>query len=521
MEKLKKSMTWIGPIIIVIAGIMLLFNENYQEVAEPPSEGWSRDLKIGTTPNASEPSLSTMKNGGYSVAYITDNGTKRNTYNKSLELLNEESYEIPVDKFTKIYLNDDTFIFSDYYNMFNGHTGEKIAEIQDFFPLKDKVLYREDNRIYLLNTASFKGEEVVRLKGENTQVLLQQQGEEIQILTNDIDQAGNHLTFYNVVDGKTTKLGASTFRLNDGEEVEGIQFGLQNNSYALIVQTYQKQSMSGKVENTYYYAQSDMNSDLRLNQVEFQDPITGRPLNEISDIELNYSENATELLFKAFGSTKTTFRKSSQFNIYEAMIDSESVPTVKRLSNTPNPSLEPEWLTEDIILWIDRASDGKNNILVSSSRPALIEKADTLTMTVFLQALGKTMGMLSTGLFAIVVSVIWFIWPLIFLCIVMFTNSKAMDNDKPWIFYAGAFIYLAAAAIFNDSMFSSGGMTSAPDYLIFPGSSFVYLIGFALLSFAILQAGTSIRKWSPAIELTYFIGIHITCVTIFFGPYLL
>ncbi|TGB02195.1 hypothetical protein [Halobacillus salinus] len=521
MNKLKKSMTWIAPILIVIIGIVILFNENYQEVTEAPSEGWSREIQLGTTPNASEPSLSTTEDGDYSVSFITNDGAKQLIFDPTFEIVSDESFDIKVDKFTEIYLNGDVFLYSDYYAMYNGNTGEKITDIQDFYPLKDQVFYRQDNRIYQLHTDTMESEEIINVENEKTEVLIQQTEDQTHIATNNIDQSGNHLTFYKVKDGSVSEMGTTDFTINAIEEIKDIQFALNGSEYALLVQTFQKQSMAGKIQNYYYYDESNFNEALELGRVEFMDPASSMELKEISDVEMNYTPQGGELLFKAFGSTKSMFQESAQFNVYEAKLTEGTEPDVRRLSNTPKSSLEPAWLTKDTVIWVDRASDGENNILASSSRPEIIDKAATMTMPVFLQALGKTMGMFSTGLFAIVVSMIWFIWPLLFLCVVMFTNSKAMDNDRPWVFYAGAFIYLGAATIFNDFMFGTNGMASAPDYLVFPGSSYIYLIGFAILSFAILQAGTSIRKWSPAVELSYFIAIHVICITMFFGPYLL
>ncbi|MCA0971773.1 hypothetical protein LCM20_14290 [Halobacillus litoralis] len=521
MTRLKKSLVWIGPLLIVAIGISLLFIDNYKEVVEEPSEGWSRDLLVGTTANSKEMSISTTEDGHYSVSFITNDGVRQNVYDQSLELIEENTYSIPVDKFTEVFLTDKAFLFSDYYAVYEGETEDKISDIKKFYPLKEHAFFRKENQIYEIQNDSLEPRDVLTIGDDDTQVLMQESENGVTLLTNDVSPAGNQLTFYSVSDGQSTQLGTADFSLNGVEEVRDINYTLDEESYSLIVQTLQKQSMSGKMMNHYYYAEGGFDEALTLNKIELQDPAGSGTLDEITDVEMKRTENGTEILFKAFGSTQSMFQDTHQFNIYEAGLAKGETPSVKRLSNTPKSSFEPAWLSSDKVIWLDYGSDGENRILASSGSPEIIEKADHMTKQTFLQALGKTLGMLSSGLFALVVSLIWFIWPLLFLCVVMFTNSKAMDNDRSWVFYVGAFIYLAASLIFQDFMFSSQGMAQAPDYLMFPGSSFIYLIGFALLSFAILQTGSAMKKWSPAIELTYFIGIHIAFITIFFGPYLL
>ncbi|MBA2175757.1 hypothetical protein H0266_12720 [Halobacillus locisalis] len=521
MKQLKKSSVWLAPVIIILIGIGILFMENYAQVTEPPSDGWSRELQVGMTPNVSEPYLSADDSGNWSIAYITEDGVRQHTYDRQFEQISETSFDIPVNQYTQIFLGEDAFIYSDYYALYNGDNSEEITDIQKFYPLADTAYYRKDNVIYHLDPSTLGSEQILTVDSENTEVIIEQKNEETHILTNTIDQTGNHLTFYTVSGNEATEKGAAVFTLTGTEEVQDIQFALDDNSYALLVKTLQKQSMSGKVSNQYYYSEATLGDAPDLQRIQFQDPHGGMALQEISDVEMQWTEQGASILFKAFGSTNTRFREPLQFNIYTATLSSSGPLDVKRLSNTPSSSVEPNWINPNTVLWIDRGNSEEHRVLVSSSNSTIIAEAKQLTMPAFLQSLGKTMGMLSTGMFAVVISLLWFIWPLLFLCVVMFTNSRAMDQDRSWVFYIGALIYIGAAVILNDLMFSSRGMLNAPAYLNFTGSAFIYLLGFALLSYAILKAGLSIRKWSPSIQLTYFIGIHVICITIFFGPYLL
>ncbi|MFZ0368781.1 MAG: hypothetical protein WAM07_04165, partial [Halobacillus sp.] len=293
-------------------------------------------------------------------------------------------------------------------------------------------------------------------------------------------------------------------------------------SYSLLVSTLQKQSAGGKLTNFYYFSHSSFGEDPQLQKVNFPDPHSRLELKEVSDLEMTMEENSVTLLFKGFGATKTTYADSPEFNIYKATLSLQGNTEVIRLSNTPSPSVEPVWFEgADAAIWIDQGSDNKNKLMLSSAKPSIVKQADRMNQEAFIQSLGKTVGMFSTGMFSIVIAGLWFIWPLFFIVVITFSNSRAMDHNRSWIFYTGMMIYLAAAILFRESMFTNHLMAKAPEYLSFQGSSIIYLLGFAILTYLLLSYGVRERDWSVFIRLTYFIGIHIILVTVFFGPYLL
>ncbi|ARI76690.1 hypothetical protein [Halobacillus mangrovi] len=521
MKKIKSIMVWLAPTIIIMIAISVLFLENYQDVSEPPDDNWSRGLKIGKTSFEQEPFVHQTEDGQRSLSYLTNDGVQQNIYNDNYELISDKAYDIPVDKFTSIFVNDDKLIYSDYYSMFNGETKEKIQDITDFFPLKEKLLYKKENALYLLHTDEMTSTQLFELQDNNASLIVDQSEQGVHVISQSNNTDGNLLTFYQLNENKIKEIGSTSFDVKSSEEVKDIQFTTHNCNYLLLMSTVQKQSSSGKMTNFYYFADTPIGETPDLKQISFKDPHGNRELRELSDIKMKIIDDKPTLLFKAFGSTKTTFKDALQFNIYKAEVSSESTPTVTRLSNTPNSSSNPVWLDDKTVVWIDHGGEENNRIYLASTDQTVIDRTSGITQSVFIQSLGKTIGMLSYSFLAAVITVIWFIWPLVFIVFITIANNRSLDQDQSWIFYTGVLIYLVAALIFKGTIFTDAVMANAPSYLSFTGSSFIYLIGFALASLVILRYGAKVRDWSTLVQLTYFIGIHVSFITVFFGPYLI
>ncbi|MBH0231038.1 hypothetical protein [Halobacillus yeomjeoni] len=520
MSLLKRSIVWLAPLIIILTGVGILFAKNYNEVTEPPSEEWSRPLQIATTPSSKQPSVTETKQDQLSVSYLTETGAAHKTYNEDLRLIDETYYDIPVDKFTRIHIEDNQMVYADYYGLYNGKTNEKIVDITGFYPLKNHVFYRDESAIHKLDMETLKSSPVLKLKDEKASVYFHEMEDQVHLMTEHRKTNEHHITFYSLENAEFTSIDSTTLNLDASEELQELLFSINNDTYSLLISTVQKTNMEGNVRYFYYFDQTAIGKNPELTELNFPDPHGAENLKEISDIELKADSGQTSMLFKAFGATKTQFKAPAQFNIYQATLKNDQVGTVKRLSNTPKHSSSPAWFDEKTITWLDVES-GNNPLYLSSGKDHLIQSAPLLTTDYFLQALGKTMGMLTYGLFGVMISVVWFIWPLLFIVILSFTNSRAMDHEHSWVLYAGAAIYIAAAVIFKNQLVTEAALSRAPEYLSFTGSTLTYLFGFALLSFGILKIGAKVRDWSMFIQLTYFIALHVAFMTIFFGPYLI
>ncbi|MFD2922736.1 hypothetical protein [Halobacillus naozhouensis] len=518
MARLKRSWIWIGPLIILLVGVFILFVENYQEVTGPPSEEWSREIELGTLSSNIQPHVSEMSNSTLSISYATKKGVQQKILSDTNQVIAKHTYDIPYNKWTETYVKNDHVLYFDYYAIYDGKTKEKITDASRFIPLKNNVVYQQGLEIFIMNPETKTSSSLLTLPDDNVEFSMYEADSQIYLMTQKTDTSGIDITFYQVKQTTVSKLAETQFQTKPSEVAKSIQFTIEDHQYSLFLQTFQKQSMSGKPVSHYYYSKQPLDEKPQLESITFSDPAANQALSEISDFEIGTENGQTVLLFKGYGFTKTGYREDGQFNIYQAIINEQGKSTTTRLSNTPDSSSQPERINEDAIIWVDGQGD-TNRLLLASSHPEVIEQAQQVSGEYLLGALGKTVGMLSYSFFAVIVGLIWYIWPLIFLAVMMFSSNKAYDKDQEWVFFLGAFIYLGAAILFKDRIYTPSLLSRAPEYLSFTGSSIVYTLVFALVIYAIMQL--SKRDWSITVRLSYFVGVHLLFVTIFYGPYLI
>lgn len=519
MKTLRLKLVWILPLIIIAAGVVLLFFENYQEVTEPADQDWSRDWEIGETTAVKQPHIQ-KTDDGIQISYLTESGITRHTYDDNYTEMDEQQYTIPVDKFTSFYIENDKLLYSDYYSLYRGDTEEKLTDIDGFIPTSSAALYQKENALYTIDPANYESRQLMTLTSSDSKVRTSETDEGTYLMEEYTDEEGRHLHFFEHVDNEVKKIGEAAFLPSGSESIKDIQFTIQNKEATVLISTVQKQSASGQMENHYYYGTTSFQEPLKTTSLSFIDPVSSKPLKEISDMSLHPQKEGTSLLFKAVGATNTRFGENSQFNIYKAPLGTSGVEEITRISNTPDLSTHPVQIQEDSVVWVDKGGDS-HKLLLSSQNPEIIEKADTWNSRVLLGALGKTMGMLSYSFFGLLIMTFWYIWPLLFLVILMFVKRDALDQDRTWILLTGIAIYLAAAILVRSPLFSEKLLARAPDYLSFPGSPILFILGFALIAFGILKTGAKQRDWSIPVQITYFISVHVALITIFFGPYVL
>ncbi|WP_173915750.1 hypothetical protein [Halobacillus sp. Marseille-Q1614] len=516
MDRIRKYAIWLIPSIVILIGISLLFIENYQKVTEAPHDNWSREIELGHANFTSSPVVR-EQDDGLKISFLTNEGVTTAGVSQSYDINTRKSFTIPTGKWTEFYIDEEKLIYTDYYAMYN-ESQEKIADINEFIPLQDEVFYKAGDTVFRLDPQTEESSELLTLDNGETHVnAVQTEGRKL-LLTYYTEDTTTHLKIYEVkASGANLKVDTS-FVFKSEEAINELQFALNKGQYALAIATSQK--AGGTTSEKQYYSISPLNEKPNLQPMEAKDPAVDSQLSNLHDFNLSSDNNQFKLLFTAKGNTNTLYSEDSQYNIYETALNENGLMETERLSNTRRASALPQWVNEETIVWIDHRGE-KNQVLISSSDKSAVQQADSLSNGYLLDALGKTMGMLSISFFTILVGVLWYIWPLLFLAIVMFAKESWVDHDKTWVYYTGAAIYLAAVFTFKDRIFTQEVMNRAPEYLTFTASSVIFILLFALLVYGILALNSKKRKWSVSVKLFYFVTVHLLFVMIYFGPYLL
>lgn len=520
-KNLLKRLYWIIPGIIVIFGLGLLFFQNFSKVTEPPAPNWSRGLSVGKTDLTKLPPIEETKDGGFIITSFEGGKLTTTTLNNKFMELDKENYDIPVDKWTQIYQQNDQLIYFDYTNIYDRNREKIVADVERFYPLENTILYIKENVLYQLSPESKKSAKIMDVYLNKQDVTVQESNDGINIVTYTTGLKKIDIKLYQLESGEAKEIYQTKVDVDPGKIVKEISFALEGQKLGFLIQE-ELESPQGKPQFFNYFMQTTLTeqSSQSLRELTFYDPAGNQDLDEISNVVLRYKNDKPNLLFQANGHTETQYNDATAFNIYKSVVNEDGTTTTKRRSNTPAISMAPQWINEETIAWLDLDSDG-NKITISSSNITAMSKAIGFNQDDWIRALGKTLGMISSSLFAIAISAVWFIWPVAFIALMYFFKSRTIDRNPVWIFYTGIGIYAIAALIWENQFFVQNIYINAPDYLTFEGSSYFYMLLFAAITFSIVHVTKLANDWDVTVRVMYFVGIHILLLTTFFGPYIL
>lgn len=519
-RSLLKQLYWVIPGIIVMLGLVLLFCQNFSKVTEPPSPNWSRDLSVGKTEINKLFPIKETKDGMYILTSYEDGKMVTTMLNKAFQVKDKKTYEIPVDKWTQVFQQNDNLIYFDYTNIYDKHKNKIISDAEQFYPLENTILYAKENMLYQLSPVTKKSTKVMELDLEKQKVIPEQNGDEIDLLTYTPEPGKIDLTLSELNNGKVNTIYQEELKVDLGKIVNDISFVRDDQKLSVMLKE-ELEASQGQPQFYNYLIQTTLTEqNPKQREIIMQDPAGSSNLTEVSSVVLQYNENDLNLLFQANGQTKTQYNDKTALNIYKAEINQDGTITTERRSNTPAISIKPQWINDATVAWLDLDSNG-NEIKISSSNITAISEASTFNGDDWIRALGKTLGMVSASIFAIAISAVWFIWPIVFIALMYFFRSRTIDRDPLWVFYAGIGIYAIAALVLKNRFFVDTIYLNAPSYLTFNGSSYFYMFIFAAISFGIVQLTKWANEWDGTARIMYFVGIHILLLTTFFGPYVI
>ncbi|GGM37290.1 hypothetical protein GCM10011351_24370 [Paraliobacillus quinghaiensis] len=518
---IKKRLYWLIPFLLILLAIGLVFHKNLLEVTEPPEDNWSRAISIGKSSINAYPTIEKEEDGSISLTHFKDKALAKTTYNDSFNEVNNATYpHVPVDKWTQLYTGEEQLYYFDYNSIYNQDGNEVVANVDALYPLQNHLLYLKANEIFEFNETTQEVVKLFTLEGGFDKTIPFQTSAGIMILQyqtsgdyivqlQELNQSGNIVIF------------TENLELNYTETIEEVALADKSNGQISILIKTEQKNASGVTDNQRFYLleHNRESGEVTKDMLTFSDPKRETNLSSIGDISINYRNEHLTFLFTAKGASRTKYRTASAFNIYQATrINDEMI--VQRRSNTAGLSAKPQWIDNQTVAWIDRKS-GENTIFLSSDQSNYIAYADQITEDDFLAILGKTMGMYAGAFFTFIFAGHWYLWPIGLLAILLITRKSLVDRNPNWVLYLCIGVYMAACYLTLDNFFIANIYYSAPNYLTFTGSSYIYTTLFAFIAFIIAKNGAKQHEWHISMELFYFVAIHTLLLMAFFGPYLI
>lgn len=511
MEKKKKIIKIMVPVLILVVAFVMLFLNNLGNELTLPNNGWSREVDLPITTGNTAPFVA-EEDGQYHIYGINKaNKLDHLVIDEELNVIENSTIEVDMPPLKPFWAKGDDVVFIRDNNLilFSAGKEQVLANNVDGLSANENLLiYWQDNKIYsldrgynsiLINETAYPVEEVVLDKYSSDSFLV-------------ISKPNNTIFQFTIFQREQN----NSFKAKDiytlmeysGETVSKFNFATDDSRISIIYTTY-----SIKQGVTYYY---NYFAELDLNQLDVEAEFKEMGDKKTRYFELTYKDNTPTILFS---SNSYITPKKEAVNIYEAKhIDGNWI--AERRTKTNDMSEKPAWLNDETIIWIDFEGSNSYALKGASTNPNTIEKSMKIDSDDMKFALSNTILGLAVSLILVFSAVIWAIPSTVFILFLLIFNINLVERNERWVKIIGIGLYLITQLLLNDVIFSENFALYAPDYLNFSYNYIILPVIFAVLSGLYLLAVKS-EEWDSITEVGTFIGINLLMNVLLLGPYIM
>lgn len=516
MKKLRTKLYWIIPLLITVISIGILYFVNLERFTAPPHEKWSKSLQIATMDSYYNPQVA-IDSDNIHLYYSEDHQLIHKQFDQDYRITKEETIDT-TGTWDDFYVYQNEAILYKDGILIDASSNTEIDEADTFHRgVGEIVYYTKGQDVYTYNAATKKTEKLFTVSHEVEKISATDQ----LLLVYSKNLNKGVYSIYEQKDANQYEL-ILTENIDVGisNMINQIEFTSNDNQVFFAV-TAETQSSSGK-KYYFYYSTIDLeNPTVDLVRFIPTDPETEAPLQDISDIQLRTIGDQLQILFSSVGFTFTDTNDHYAMNVYSMTLGDNDDFDIVRHSNTYTLSLQPMFFGGEAVIWKERAGSSKYNLYLASTKPNIKKEANKTTGDEHLITLGITLSNVATSFLVLMFILVWLIVPIAYLFLsqwILRRRGRSRDiNTNEKVFQIGVILYVVNALLLRSLLFPENAYPLAPSYITFPYSSFVYIIGFALLAYVSVQLIK--RDWGTIGKYSYFIGIQLLCYTLILGPF--
>lgn len=482
-------------------------------LSQPPSENLSRSTQVGKITSKNLPWVQNHQDGSFSIYTYFDGAPYEIDVNADLSVENKNKLNLPVDEWDTIYKLGDKLYYLKKGTLYTENGKELLNEIDTAGGKEETLLLSKGETVYQLNIKDDSIEPVISDIPKHRNILFPS---EDTVAFVSLSENKSDIHIYQLKNGSYEFVKTENISTPPERNINKVDVLISNDKISVVVGTVLQKQMQ-KVFNAYFDHHSLNENSTQLSELYLADPVTGVLFSEFEDFQLLKETDGQEIMFSAYGNTLTKEKGALGFNIYTATISDNSIE-VKKASETVGISAKPFQANKDAIIWMEYKNED-NSLLAASYNDKAFERLNHATKEDAAIALGLTIGFYSKSFFIWIVTAMWYLIPLTFFIIIMIFKRDFLDQDLHWGTYVAITLYMLAALLQDDRVFTPIYEANAPSYLLFPGSSYVWILGSGVIAWIFLRL--SKKDWSTPVESFYFIFVHILILSVLAGPYIL
>lgn len=517
MKWIKDRIIWLVPVAIILVALSIMFIETITLVSDPPSDNWSREYEVGKAQINKIPLIDTQDDKINMYFYEEEKKMiKQKVFNLDFKELSSKTIPVTFTAWEDFYIDNDQNLY--YFEKGTIYKGkEEVAKADHFYPLiaANKIVFSKDQAVYAIDVKSGNVSEMFTTDQPIRELVISSDSTIDSVLVYHVANKIITSSIYQQSGGIYQRVSQNKIEIPFTEFFDELTYASKDNQFTLAYTT--KGAQRGRSKLRLYILQSTFEKAAnQANQITPLDPVTSSPLTDVSSIHADYVHNKLSLLFKGYGYSYKDSQTQYAFNIYE-LTDNNGKYEVNRRSNTYSLSTSPFRINANTVGWLELHGQ-QNDVLISSSNQKLIDKTVHINFTDLLLTTGVILTKISTSTFTLYLTYPWFVTVILFFVLLFYLKRRSLDMDSPWMTNAGILIYLATAILLKGHFFVHTIYEQAPKYLTFSGSSWFYIFFFAVIAY--IATKLIDKEYGPTFRVSYFIGLHILMLMVFFGPYI-
>ncbi len=515
MKTFRHKLFWLIPLTIIIVSLAILYFINLQRFTAPPSENWSRELKIATIDSFYAPQVES-KDETTHLYYVEDGNLKAAKYDSNYDLI-ERNTILTKPKLEDFYVYQDNIILYNDGAILDGATNEELDQATLFQRgTNEQLFYAKGQEVYSLNIETTESNKLFNVAHPIEKI----QAVEDLILVYSSNLNRGSFSIYRKTDENTYKqLLQEDINIGVSNQINQIELTAHDQTVYVAV-TGESQSTENKKFYFFYSSFPIDDSTVELTQVQPMDPVTNRPLDNLSHVKLRIVDGKLQALFRSVGFTFKDTNDKHAMNIYSINFTGDADSVVQH-SNTYSVSSDPMYFGENAVLWKESSGQQKYDLFLSSTSEKIMEQTRSKTMEEYLVAFGISISNLATSAFVLLLVMGWLLIPIVYLIIaniIYRIKGRNHDmNESNLVFFIGVILFVIGALLMRNFLFPTNGYSTAPSYITFGGSSIIYILLFAAI--ALISVLLVKREWGTIGKYAYFIGIQYLCYLLFLGPF--
>jgi hypothetical protein len=524
VKRLLKNIYFLPAFIsLLLIGLLLL--EQINEKTAFPAEGWSRSVPLAEETNGRTYFVNYDDNSREFHAYTPiDNKLLHLVVDEQLNVQKSEKIALTLHKRKPFYAHESKIVYYNENKLILYEDGKSSTLVSGVAGVEfddDYIIYWKGNDVYSLNLDSLHESKIITFNKEISKVVVDEQTMSIIVLPTgakdilDIGlfrlQEGSYkLTFAGEVNKNPDAVLADLAFLDDGEELHFI--------YTAITR---KQGVRKSKTNYITLSLQTGEKQIHFTQFMFIDKKSNKPLMEPVTFDLFKRNDKVKLLFSAKGKVD---KRNIITNIYEAEFIG-GVWASERRSTTYRTSVRPSIVNETTIVWLDflpqeTFSNEKYILHGASQNERVVERTASINMEDVSSALADTFTTLPQSVFILFFAFLWIVPPVLFLIVLAFINPNLLEKQSWKIrLTAIGLLLVTQYFVFKKIKFFVFVLT-APAYLTFENSLFVYSFIVALISLIVVLIVKD-EDWTPSVEFVYFTCINALFLSLLLGSYLI